>query len=334
MPSNPEKLRAGKQLSFGRTVLFGVAREPGSGRLFTGGSDFRVCSLDLAEPKPELKEIGRHESYVTGVALAGKTLLSVGYDRRVAWWDVEKRSQVRAVEAHGKWCRAVAASPDGKLAATVADDMVCKVWEVESSRLVHELRGHRERTPTDFPSMLYAVAFSPDGKHLATADKVGKVVVWETQTGKQVASVEAPEMYTWDPRQRIHSIGGIRAVSFSPDGKHLAVGGIGRINNIDHLDGKPRVEVFDWQAGKRTHTLANTKFKGIVNRVVFHPGGDWAVACGGANDGFLFFADLKANKVLKEEKLRMHVHALALDEAAETLVAIGHGGAAVYELKG
>ena len=33
----------------------------------------------------------------------------------------------------------------------------------------------------------------------------------------------------------------------------LAVGGIGKIGNIDHLEGKARVEVFDWQKGERTH---------------------------------------------------------------------------------
>jgi WD40 repeat protein len=238
------------------------------------------------------------------------------------------------VDAHAKWIRSVVASPDGKLAASVADDMVCKVWDVESGKLVHELRGHKEKTPHHFPSMLFGVAFAPDGKHLATADKVGKIVVWEAASGKQAATLEAPEMYTWDPRQRIHSIGGIRAVAFSPDGKHLAVGGIGRIGNIDHLDGKARVEVFDWQAGKRTHTFDKTKFKGLVNRIAFHPQTEWAVACGGANDGFLFFLDLKNNKVIREEKLKMHVHAVALDESGENLIAVGHGNVATFEMKG
>src|SRR5437762_3463064 len=99
--------------------------------------------------------------------------------------------------------------------------------------------------------MLFAVAFSADGKHVATGDKVGKVKVWEVESGKPVGEVDAPVMYTWDPVQRLHSIGGIRCLAFSPDGKALAVGGIGKIGNIDHLEGKARVESFDWAAGKR-----------------------------------------------------------------------------------
>jgi WD40 repeat protein len=182
--------------------------------------------------------------------------------------------------------------------------------------------------------MLFACAFAPDGKHLATADKVGHIVVWDVAGGKPVKTLEAPGMYTWDPTARIHSIGGIRSVAFSPDGKALAVGGIGKIGNIDHLDGKARVEVFDWKAGKRTHLIEGTKFKGLVEQLRFHPRGDWLLCAGGSNDGFLFFVDLPKNRVRRQEKVPMHVHDVALDEQAETLYVAGHGRVLVYEMKG
>src|SRR5262249_52413344 len=159
--------------------------------------------------------------------------------------------QVRAVEAHQKWIRRVASTRDGKLLASVADDMRCRLWDAADGKMLHELRGHEEMTPHHYPSMLYASAFSADGKYLATGDKVGHVVVWETATAKQVATLETPVMYTWDPTQRRHSIGGIRSLAFSPDGKLLAVGGMGKVGNIDHLEGKARVEVFDWAKGER-----------------------------------------------------------------------------------
>ena len=44
---------------------------PGSSRLIFGGSDFQVYEVDLAQEKPEPKALGGHESYVTGVAVAG-----------------------------------------------------------------------------------------------------------------------------------------------------------------------------------------------------------------------------------------------------------------------
>src|SRR5207302_904674 len=141
----------------------------------------------------------------------------------------------------------------------------------------------------------YAVAVTPDGKHVATGDKVGHVVVWDAATGKQVAALEAPEFYTWDPTARRHSIGGVRALAFAPDGALLAVGGIGKIGNIDHLEGKPRVEVFDWRRGTHTHLLQG-EGKGLVEHLAFHPKGDWLLAAGGTNDGLLMFLDLNKSK--------------------------------------
>jgi WD40 repeat protein len=333
MAANLDQLKVVKEVSR-RDIVFALARMPGTSRLFFGSSDFKVYDIDLAEPKPEAREIGGHTSYVTGLALAGKTLVSGSYDGRLIWWDPEKRVQVRAVEAHAKWIRRVAATRDGQMVASVADDMVCRLWDPASGKLVRELRGHQEKTPHHYPSMLYACTFSADGKFLATADKVGHIVVWETASGKQVATLEAPIMYTWDPVQRRHSIGGIRSLAFSPDGSLLAAGGIGKIGNVDHLDGKSQVEVFDWQKGQRTHEFANDKFKGLVEHLQFHPRSDWLLGAGGAGDGFLLFFDLKDKKVLRQDKAAMHVHDVAVNEGADTLFVAGHGKILVFAMNG
>jgi WD40 repeat protein len=333
MTTNPDKLKQVKDL--GRAGAFlAVARQPNSSRLFLGSTDFKIYDIDLAQAKPEVKELGGHQSYVTGVTLAGKTLITGSYDQKLIWWDLEKKSQIRTVDAHQKWIRRIVATPDGKTVASIADDMVCRIWDVESGRMLRELRGHQPKTPHHFPSMLYAVAVSADGKYLATGDKVGHVVVWELATGKQLATLEAPIMYTWDPVQRRHSIGGIRSLAFSPDGVAVAVGGIGKIGNIDHLDGKARVEVFDWKKGERTHEFVSDKFNGLVNHLEYHPQGEWLLGAGGAGDGFFLFFDLKAKKILRQEKVPMHVHDLTVNEARDTLYAVGHGKLTVHELKG
>jgi WD40 repeat protein len=333
MPAHPDKLKQAKDISR-PDIVFSVARVAGGSRVFVGTSEFRVCEADLAESKPEFKNLYSHGSYVTGVALAGKHVVSGGYDGKLIWWDVEKKTQARTVDAHAKWVRRVEASPDGKLVVSVADDMVARIWDAESGNLVRELRGHKEQTPHHYPSMLYACNFSPDGKHLATGDKVGHIVIWEVATGKEAKTLEAPVLYTWDPVQRRHSIGGIRAVTFSPDGNTLAVGGIGKIGNIDHLEGKARIEAFDWQKGERVLELESDKFKGIVNQLRFGPQGDWLMGAGGAGEGFLLFVDLKAKKLIRQEKVAMHVHDVAADATFETLVTAGHRRLVTFEMKG
>jgi hypothetical protein len=316
-----------------KEMVFALAHAPGGKRLAFGGSDFQVYDVDLAQEKPEPRKLGGHESYVTGLAIAGHLAVSGGYDGKLIWWDLEKGEKVRSVDAHAKWIRKVAVSPDGRTIASVADDMACRLWDAETGTMIREFNGHAPITPHHFPSMLFACAFSPDGKSLATADKVGHIVVWEVATGRSLATVEAPGLYTWDPVQRRHSIGGIRTVAFSPDGNRLAVGGIGKVGNIDHLEGPPRAEVFDWRKGERTHEITADSYKGMIERLLFLPDGDRLVAVGGANDGFLMMLDLKTKSSTWHEKLPAHVNDAALDAPAGTLFLGGFGKVAMYDLK-
>jgi WD40 repeat protein len=332
MPApSPDTLKLVKDFSR-PVVTFGVARLAGTDAIYLGCSDFKVYSADLAATKFEPKELYSHESYVTSVALAGTTLVSGGYDGYLKWCDIETGDVIRSEHAHSKWIRKVIASPDGKLIVSIADDMACKVWDAANGKLIHDLRGHKEKTPNDFFSMLYAVAFSDDGKLLATGDKVGHIVVWDVKEGKQIAACEAPVMYTWDKQQRLHSIGGIRSLAFSPDGKQLAVGGMGKVGNIDHLEGKARVEVFDWKAGKQTVEFPGDKFSGLVNRLAWAPDGSWLLGAGGAGEGFFLFYDVAAKKTLRQEKVMMHVHDFDMSDDAKEIVSVGHNRITLHRL--
>ncbi|MFO0902775.1 MAG: hypothetical protein U0939_07230 [Pirellulales bacterium] len=328
----PQELKLAKEINR-KEILLSVVRLPQTGRVFCGASDGKVYSTDIEVEKPEFQEWPGHSSYVTGLALAGKTLVSGSYDGRLIWRDAESGAVIRDGEAHAKWIRKVAASPDGRWVASVADDMVCRVWDAVDGKLVHELRGHAVKTPQHFPSMLYACVFSADSARLATVDRVGHVVVWDAADGKPAATLEVPEMYTWDPKQRIHAIGGPRSVAFSPDGKLLAVGGMGQVGNIDHLEGKARVEILDWQKGERTHEFPGEQFKGLVERLVFSPAGDWLLGAGGDNGGFVQLFDLAGNRVAKQEKSATHIHDAALNEAANQLVVAAHGRLQVWQLQ-
>lgn len=307
-------------------ILFAIARVPASERLYLASSDFGVHELDISAEQPQRVGFAGdgHRSYVTGLALVGEQLISGSYDGRLLWWNTAERTVVRDVPAHDRWIRRVIATPDGTRIVSVADDMQVKVWDAASGELVKSFTDHPAVTPHDFPSMLYAAACSADGKWLATGDKTGHVAIWDLASLEKVGQVEAPVLYTWDPRQRRHSIGGIRALAFSPDGTRLAVGGIGTIDNVDHLDGKSRVEVFDWQAGSRQFELEDDKRKGIVEQFAWLAGGSILLCAGGDHKGFLKLYDMASGELLHQDGNDGHIHGFVADDREENLYLACH----------
>lgn len=311
-----------------------LARVKDTERIYFGSSDFKVYELDLAADKPQPAALaGQHDSYVTGLVLTAEgRLVSGGYDGRLLWWDTARGQVIRTVDAHRRWIRRVAIHPQGTIVASVADDMACRLWDAATGSLLHELLGHEAQTPHHYPSMLFCCAFSADGRLLATADKPGNVVIWDAASGKELTRFRAEGFYTWDPTQRRHSIGGIRSVAFSHDGKLLAAGGISKIGNVDHLDGRSRIELWDWQRGEQVALLESDKNKGLVERLLFGPADAWLLAAGGAHGGLLQLVDLKTRKYLHDDKAPMHVHDVALNETSDRLYAVGHDVVCVWTL--
>ncbi|MSR32150.1 MAG: hypothetical protein EXR99_11645 [Gemmataceae bacterium] len=314
-------------------ILFGIARIPGANKAYVAGSDFKIHEVDFDNAKPEIREFGTHASYVTSLKLAGEVLISGGYDGKLYWWKAAAGEKVRVVDAHKKWIRQLAVSPNGKILASVADDMVPRLWNSQDGKLIQELKGeHQPLTPHHFQSMLYACAFSPDGKVIATADKSGHIVTWEVKTGKKINSMEAPVMYTWDPTARRHSIGGVRSLAFSPDGKFLAAGGTGKIGNIDHLEANARIEIFSWEKTEKTQELVSDKHKGLVEYLEYHADG-MLLGAGGAGEGFLLFIDPAEKKIVFQEKSPMNIHGLASAEGMKSLMAVGHHRMVLFQLE-
>lgn len=322
---DPKKFRRVREVK-AADILLSIALHPNRSTVLLGSSDANVYELDLTSDGTErLKLSGSgHRSYVTGIVAVGSRAISCGYDGQLVWWDLESREALLAIPAHKKWIRRVVAMPNGKYVVSVADDMFCRVWDIESGEMIVELSGHSAMTPHHFPSMLYAVAVSPDGQWIATGDRVGHVAVWDTSTWSKVSTLEAPILYTWDPKARRHSIGGIRSLAFSPDGSVLAVGGTGKINNIDHLDGRPRLELFDWRVGNRIHEYEDDTCKGIIEQIDWIPGTDWLMVTGGDHKGFLTVFDTQTKKALHHEGTNGHIHAMTWDSEAQALFLAAH----------
>lgn len=330
--SQPRNLRTVRDINR-RDIIFSVARLPNSDTLIVGSSDNKVHELNAGQNNAPDRELADHGRYVTSVRLVGeRTIVSGGYDGRLIWWDRERGEVIRTINAHTRWVRQLAISPDGTKLASVADDMICRIWNANTGERIRELRGHAERTPTNFGSMLYACVFSPDGQKLATGDRVGRVIIWNVADGRQLGAVEAPTLYTWDGVQRIRSIGGVRGLAFNPDGTQIAVGGVGQIGNVDALQGPSRVEVFNWARAERLFFF--TGQQGIVNRLVWHPGNEWLCAIGGGSNGLVMFHDPTRRASIHQGNIPMHVHDVAFNEDFTRLYAVGHQKISVMDLRG
>jgi len=308
---------------------YSIVAVPDSDLVFVGGDTGKILAIDMAAEKPTPTAWDAHVSFVTGLVLTPKHLVSSGSDHQVIWWDRETRERVRAIP-HPKWVRHLSLSRDGKMIASVCDDMVGRLWDAESGRPLHELKGHALRTPYDFVSKLYASAFSPDGKLLATVDQAGHALIWETATGRRIAAVHAPFFYTHDTNG--HTYGGIRSVDFSPDGQRIALGGNLAGDTSTILRSNALIQVYDWRSGKLASDFRGGNF--FYERVRFHHQGKWLLGMGGAgSDPKLTLIDRDGKSQVAEAKLGL-MFDLWLSEHSDVCFTAGRNSVSKWSISG
>ena len=330
----PDAVKVSKTFSL-PGIAFCLAGGRTSPVIYAGLSDFSIQKADVSAEKTESAAwgTGTHSSYVMGLVECGESLVSGGYDCSLIWWNTASGEIIRTVaDAHGRWIRMLAASPDRTRVVSVADDMQTKLWDAATGECIAIWGDYELKTPHGFPSMLYAVTYSPDGKWIATGDRTGCVLVRNSATGQIAKTLETPVMYTWDPTARRHSIGGIRSLAFSNDSQQLAVGGMGKVGNIDHLEGMSRIEVFNWQTNERRFEIEDGKYKGLVESLQFGLGDAYLIAAGGDQSGFVSAYNMQDGKLLAQDKAPMHVHDFELSPDGRSIIAVGHQQGSVIDL--
>ncbi|KAI0548670.1 WD40-repeat-containing domain protein [Xylaria curta] len=143
----------------------------------------------------------------------GQRLVSAtsGDDGSVCVWDISTGLTEHAFEGHSSPARVLAFSPDGsKLVSTSQDTTI--IWDVTT--------GQAERIIPDSTR----VALSPDGIMLASASgHISTVCVWDIETGL-IKHTLADRKYTLADHD--HSKGAyksVKAMSFSSDGRKIAI---------------------------------------------------------------------------------------------------------------
>ena len=117
-----------------------------------------------------------------------------------------KLTDARVLGGHEFTVRSVAASPNGALIATGADDGSARIWDAQTGNHMLELRAGR--------APITSVAFVPGGRFLVTGDAERAVRIWAVSTGRAL-----PDGFEWD-------------AEFTRDGSVLGVGFDGRIASL------------------------------------------------------------------------------------------------------
>ena len=134
-------------------------------------------------------------------------------------------------------------SPNGKLIISYGWDNTVRVWDVETFTEVKTLKGHTDQ--------VWRAAVSPDNKIIVSGSMDRSFIIWDLETGDKILQVSIspydviakgmiPEFDT-----KIQN--SIYSISFSPDGKNLAIASADKLVRIwdmeksiftDSLDGQ------------------------------------------------------------------------------------------------
>jgi len=264
----------------------------------------------------------------------GKLLASGSMDNTVGLWNVASDHCTPPLQGHPSHAAvlSVSFSSDGRYFATCASDRTIRVWEVETGRCHAALQGNCN-VPRD-------VTFSPNSKWLAVGLDDGAIrtlnldsavctTIWnEVGVVGGVSSLSfSPDSKTlassFDSTIRIYNVGSgdclarlkhnrkIHSVRFSPDGKHVVAGGLGKTVRLwSVIDSR---SVCAWKIGSIVYSLA------------FSPDGK-LVACGSENSIHLFDTEAKTYIVTWQTAVLGNIHSICFHPDGQMFATAGSMG--------
>ncbi len=295
--------------------MVGAKFSPCGKSMVSGGYDGLLHRWDLTQEKIVTQEpITGHHGWLQGCDFhpSQPRVFSGDSWGRLACHDYLQPAPepVWAVKtAHDGWLRDLAVSPDGNLVASCGRDQQARLWTTADGQKIHQAFNHQHD--------VYRVGFHPDGQYLVSADAHGMIRKWDVKTGEAAGEFNAGELFSV---VRLQDVGGVHAMTFSPDGTLLLAGGT-RPKNGGNVQGTPLVLVFDWKTMKQIQALEMGPTSDVyVQDLQFHPGGFLMVATSGnPGAGKLHFQRLEDEKPFYTSSGFSNCHAISVHADGERL---------------
>jgi WD40 repeat protein len=210
--------------------LSAAALVPGSSRMVTGGYDEGAHTSTVrvwdSGKSGEAMRLPHEDTRDAVFSPDGKHIATLGETHFAQLWDLPE-GKLKAKLPHDNFISAVLFSPDNKQVVTTGWDGAVRVWDVETGKMLADLR-HEGRAGK--------AEFSPNGRLLATAGfEDGSARIWSVDSWQEVRRL----MHTGvveTLRRMMPPQGGVRYLSFTPNGKLVTSGqdGTVRVWNVEN----------------------------------------------------------------------------------------------------
>lgn len=184
-------------------LINALAFSPDSKRLATGSSDYKAILWDVANETPTLLFTFNLPVGVQSLAFnSDGTRLVIGLQNgTVRVRDFSTGDDILNLNAHEDTVTSVAFSADDRLLITASLDGTARIWDAKTGA---------ERQVLTHTNTVTAAGFNLDGTRVATASRDGTTKLWDLETGQELLTFPGDGS-------------GVNSLSFSPDGKRLAV---------------------------------------------------------------------------------------------------------------
>ena len=301
------------------------------GKMLASGSTDKTGQLwDTTTGEP-LATLTGHINGITALAFSpdSTTLASGSADGTIRFWHAETGTPLTdRITGHTQWMKAATFLQDSSTLASVAFNGEITFWDVKTSHksTVHTA-GHRDGFPT--------LAFSPDGTKLASVGADGRAI-FEIISGHPLSTWRADhlarltDVSTGRELSTLEFSGGIKHLTFSPDGKTVAFGSLGEIHLWHTETGdKLIMPLVDWEEAD-IHNMSH------VTALAFSS--DGATLVSGTDQGKIQTWNVATGKALAvfakptaQENLG-HISALSFSPDSALLAAGSHSQIDLWEV--